>query len=105
MELTTSDKLEKISKGNYSTLAFKTSTFRKSYGTISTVSKYFYTNHPDFIFISRIHLNCHDRAFWYSPEKQQLINDTDIGSFNSRKSHLCEIFRYEIIKLFCNEKG
>ena len=99
MELMIFDKLKKISKGNYSTLAFKTSTFRKSYGAISTVSKYFYTNYPDFIFISKIGLDCHDRTFCYSPEKQQLINDTDIGGCNSRKSHLCEVFKYEIIKL------
>lgn len=105
METMFSDKLEKISKGNYSTLAFKTSTFRKSYGTISTVSKYFYTNHPDFIFISRIHLDCHDRTFWYRPEKQQLIEDTDVGSLNSRKSHLCEVFKYEIIRLLHEERN
>lgn len=105
MEMMISDKLEKISKGNYSTLAFKTSTFRKSYGTISTVSKYFHTNNPDFIFISRIHLDCHDRTFWYRPEKQQSIDDTDIGSSNSRKSHLCEVFKYEIIKLSYEERN
>ena len=105
MEMMISDKLEKISKGNYSTLAFKTSTFRKSYGTISTVSKYFHTNNPDFIFISRIHLDCHDRAFWYRPEKQQLINDTEVYSVNSRKSHLCEVFKYEIIKLSYEERN
>ena len=105
MELMISDKLEKISKGNYSTLAFKTSTFRKSYGTISTVSKYFHTNHPDFIFIGSIRLDCHDRTFWYKPEKQQLINDTDVRSSNTRKSHLCEVFKYEIIKLFHEERN
>ena len=105
MEMMTSDKLKKISNGNYSTLAFKTSTFRKSYGTISTVSKYFHTNNPDFIFISSIHLDCHDKTFWYRPEKQQLINDTDIGSFNSRKSHLCEVFKYEIIKFSHEERN
>ena len=105
MEMMTSDKLEKISKGNYSTLAFKTSTFRKHYGTISTVSKYFYTNHPDFIFISRIHLDCRDKTFWYRPEKQQSIDDTDVGSSNLRKSYLCEVFKYEIIRLFHEERN
>ena len=104
MEMTISDKLEKISKGNYSTLAF-TSAFRKSYGTISTVSKYFYTNHPDFIFISRIQLDCYERTFWYKPEKQQLINDTEVYSVNSRKSHLCEVFKYEIIKFSYEERN
>ena len=105
MELMISDKLEKISKGNYSTLPFKTPTFRKSYGTISTVSKYFHTNHPDFIFIGSIRLDCHGRTFWYRPEKQQLINDTDVRSNHTRKSHLCEVFKYEIIRLFHEERN
>lgn len=105
MEMMTSDKLEKIFKGNYFTLAFKTSTFRKHYGTISTVFKYFYTNHPDFIFISSIHLDSHDKTFWYSSEKQQLREDTYIDYPDSRKSHLCEVFKYEIIRLFHEERN
>ena len=105
MELMISDKLGKISKGNYSTSAFKTSTFRKSYGTISAVSKYFYTNHPDIIFISEIHLDSYDKTFWYKSEKQQLIEDTYIDSPESRKSHLCEVFKYEIIRLFHEKRN
>lgn len=106
METMISNKLEKISKENYSTIAFKTPTFRKSYGTISTVFKYFYTNNPDFIFISEIYLDCSDRTFYYNPEKPELIINSNVdSSIKSRKSHLCEIFKYKIIKLFYEEKN
>lgn len=94
-------KLElKNSQSKYATNAFRTNHFRKTYGTISGIFKYIELEDSK-IYVCSLNLSPLTKEFeWFIPEslsEASMLKDT-------RKSHLCEIFRFEVERINYNPK-
>lgn len=89
----------KNSQLNYATNAFRTRHFRKTYGAIACIYRYVELE-GNKIYVCNLFLNSLTKKFEYKSEafdEATMLEDT-------RKSHLCEVFRLEIERINYNSK-
>ena len=94
-------KLElKNSQSKYATNAFRTNHFRKTYGTLAGIHKYIELEDSEICVCSLNLSSLTKKLGWFGPE---ILSGASMLK-GTRKSRLCEIFRFEVERINYNSK-